>query len=197
MLKAVIFDGAMLAQARPRQREGFFTMADATSLSWELKDDQGLTNNTQMFIGYDGATETVDSLIGVWLAYGALLDATTDAKIVGGQILIPLIRDASWKAAPATGNNVNQVMSLDFDNDFNSDVTPILIPAYKETQVNATSPRAPNLAATALAAFIAAILAGEGAVFPNSRAIHYLSALRKAFLTVRKVRNQRQRTTVG
>lgn len=172
-------------------------MADATSLSWQLKDDQGLVNNVQMFIGYDGATETIDSLIGVWLAYGALIDAVTDAKIVGGAMLVPLIRDASWKATPATGNNVNQVMSLDFNNDFNSDVTPILIPAYKETQVNATSPRAPNLAATALAALIAAILAGEGAVFPNSRAIHDLNSLRKAFLTVRKVRNQRQRTTVG
>lgn len=171
-------------------------MADPTSFEYQIQDDQGLTNRTQLFVGYDGATETVDSMIGAWLAYGGLLDPVIDGKIVGGQILIPLIRDASWKAAPATGNNVNQVMNLNFDNDFNSYATSILIPSYKETQVNTASPRAPNLAAAALAAFIAAVLAGSGAVFPNSRDLHDLNHLRDAFLTVRKVNNQRQRTMV-
>jgi len=172
-------------------------MADATSFEWQIQDDQGLTNRTQMFVAYDGSTETVDALIGAWLAYGGLLDPVIDGKIIGGQILIPLIRDASWKSTPATGNNVNQVMNLNFNNDFNSRATSILIPSYKETQVNSASPRAPNLSATALAAFIAAILAGEGGeVFPNSDSLHDLSSLRDAFLTVRKVRNQKQRTLV-
>lgn len=172
-------------------------MADPTSFEYQIVDDQGLTNRTQIYTAYDGATETVDSLIGAWLAFGGLLDPVIDGKIVGGQILIPLLRDASWKSAPATGNNVNQVMNLNFDNDFNSYATPILIPSYKETQVNTASPRAPNLAATALAAFIAALIAGSGAIFPNSRDIHDLNHLRDAFLTVRKVKNQRTRTKVG
>ena len=171
-------------------------MADPTSFEFQIQDDQGLTNRTQIFMGYDGATETVDSLIGAWLAYGALLDPVIDGQIIGGQILIPLLADASWKSAPATGNNVNQVMNLNFDNDFNSYATSILVPSYKETQVNTASPRAPNLAATALAALIAAIVAGSGAVFPNSRDLHDLDALRDAFLTVRKVKNQRTRTKV-
>lgn len=172
-------------------------MADPTSFEWEVQDDQGLSNRVQMFVGYDGSTETVDSLIGAWTAYGSLIDPCIDGKITGGQILVPLIRDAGWKAAPATGNNVNQVMNLNFFNDFNSYRTSILLPSYKESQVNATSPRAPNLAATALAALIAAVLAGEGGlVFPNSRDLHDLNALADAFLTVRKVRAQRQRTKV-
>jgi hypothetical protein len=172
-------------------------MADPTSFEWEVQDDQGLHNRVQMFVGYDGATETIDSLTGAWLAYGGLIDPVIDGKIVGGQILVPLIRDASWKATPATGNNVNQVMNLNFFNDFNSYRTSILIPSYKETQVNATSPRAPNLAAAALSALIAAIIAGEGGlVFPNSRDLHDLNALADAFLTVRKVANQRTRTKV-
>jgi len=172
-------------------------MADPTSFEWEIQDDQGLTNRTQMFVGYDGSTETIDSLIGAWTAYGGLIDACVDGKIVGGQMLVPLIRNAAWKSAPATGNNVNQVMNLNFNNDFNSYATPILLPSYKETQVNTASPRAPNLSATALAAFIAAVIAGEGGiVFPNSRDLHDLNALRDAFLTVRKVRNQRSRTNV-
>lgn len=173
-------------------------MADPTSFEWQVKDDQGLTNRVQMFVGYDGATETIDSLIGAWLAYGALIDPVIDGQIIGGQMLVPLQASGSWKSAPATGNNVNQVMNLNFNNDFNSYATPILLPSYKETQVNATSPRAPNLAATALAALIAGIIAGSGGVvFPNSRDLHDLDALRDAFLTVRKVRNQRTRTKVG
>jgi len=173
-------------------------MADPTSFEYQIVDDQGLTNRTQIFVAYDGSTETTDALIGAWLAYGGLLDPVIDGQIVGGQILIPLIADDSWKSSPATGNNVNQVMNLNFNNDFNSYATSILIPSYKETQVNSASPKAPNLAATALAALIAAILAGESAeVFPNSRDLHDLNSLRDAFLTVRKVRNQRTRTKVN
>lgn len=175
-------------------------MADPTSFEWEIQDDQGLTNRVQIFVAYDGSTETTDSLIGAWSALGGLIDPCIDGKILGGQILIPLMRPdgTTWKAAPANGNNVNQVMNLNFNNDFNSYATPILLPSYKESQVNTTPPRAPNLSATALAAFIAAVIAGEGGlVFPNSRDLHDLNALRDAFLTVRKVRGQRTRTKVS
>jgi hypothetical protein len=172
-------------------------VADPTSFEWQVKDDQGLTNRTQLFAAYDGATETVDALIGAWLAQGALLDACIDGQIIGGQILIPLLPSGSWKSAPATGNNVNQVMNLNFGNDFNSYATSVLIPSYKETQVNGASPKAPNLAAAAIAAFIAAVEDDGGTVFYNSRDIHQLNRLIDAFLTVRKVRNQRTRTKVN
>jgi len=185
----------MLMGTCTHQRKGL-KVADPTSFEWQIQDDQGLTNRSQMFVAYDGSTETVDALIGAWLAYGGLLDPVIDGQIIGGQILIPLKSDASWKDAPATGNNVNQVMNLNFGNDFNSYRTSILIPSYKESQVNTTPPRAPNLSATALAAFIAAVLAGETTVFPNSAGLHDLNALLDAFLTVRKVKNQRTRTKV-
>lgn len=168
-------------------------MADPTSFSYQLIDDQGLSNNNSMYVAYDGATETVDALIGAWSSYGGLLDATTDAKIVEGSITIPLIRNPAWKAAPIEGNNVNQVMNLTFDNDFNTYATPILIPAYKESILLPSG--APDLADPALAPYIAAIIAGYIAqVFPNSRDLHDLNALRDAFLTVRKVRNQKRAT---
>lgn len=176
-------------------------MADPTSFEYQVVDDQGLTNRVQMFVAYDASTETVSALQGAWSAYGGLIDPCIDGQIVGGQMLIPLLSDPSWKAAPATGNNVNQVMNLNFNNDFNSYGTAILLPSYKESQVNTAPPRAPNLAATALAALIAAILHGTPSgiapeVFPNSRDLHDLNALRDAFLTVRKVNNQRTRTKV-
>jgi hypothetical protein len=161
-------------------------MADPTFFSYSLLDDTGLTSRTSFPVAYDGATETVDSIIGAWTAYGGLINATIDAKITGGQVLIPLERDAAWKSSPAEGNNVNQVMNLNFLNDFNSYSTSILLPSYKETQLNADG--SVNLAATALAAFIAAVIAGSGGVvFPNSTGLHDLNALKDAFLTVRKV----------
>ena len=174
-------------------------MADPTSFEWQLQDDQGLTNRTQIYAAYDGATETVDALIGAWLATGALLDATVDGRIIGGAITIPLLGyqdNPTWKQTANNGNNVNQVMSLNFGNDFNSFVTPMLLPSYRESQVNATPPRAPNLAATALAALIANVIDDEGTVFYNSRDIHQLDKLVDAFLTVRKVRGGRARTKV-
>lgn len=169
-------------------------MANPTSFSWSLIDDQGLPNEVQMFIAYDGATETVDALIGEWLALGALVDATIDAQIVGGQILVPLEPSGSWKQVPVIGNNVNQVMTLDFANDFNQYLTPINLPSYKESILTPT--RVPDLADPALAALVTAIITDTGTAFVNSRDLHDLNALVKAFLTVRKVRNQRQKTTV-
>jgi len=167
-------------------------MADPTFFEYALQDDQGLFSRTSFPVAYNGATETVDSIIGAWLAYGALINAAVDGKITGGQVLIPLERDASWKSVPAEGNNVNQVMNLNFLNDFNSYSTSILLPSYKETQLNADG--SVNLAATALAAFIAAIIAGSGAVFPNSTSLHDLNALKDAFLTVRKVSKTKAQT---
>lgn len=170
-------------------------MADPTIFNYSLMDDQGLKNNCDFPVAYDGATETIDALIGAWLSYGGLLNAITDAEIIGGSITIPLIQDASWKSTPAEGNNVNQVMNLNFNNDFNSYATSILVPAYKENTL--TPGGEPDLADTALAAFITAIIGGYlTEVFPNSTSLHDLDELRDAFLTVRKVRNQRTKTLV-
>lgn len=170
-------------------------MADPTLLNFSLLDDEGLKNNTSIFVAYDGATETIDALIGAWAAHGLLLDAITDAQIIGGSITVPLIPDPAFKAAPVTGNNVNQVMNLNFNNDFNSYATSILVPAYKESILTPTF--VPDLADAALAAFITLITTGYiTEVFANSRDLHDLNALRDAFLTVRKVRDQKRHTVV-
>lgn len=170
-------------------------MADPTSFEWQIKDDQNLKNRAQMFVAYDGATETVDALIGAWSAYGGLIDPCIDGEIVGGQITIPLIPNVAWKSTPIVGNNANQVMSLNFENDFNSYLTAILLPTYRESIL--TAARVPNIGTNPLLALITAITAGSGAVFPNSNSLHDLDALRDAFLTTRRVKGQTQRTRVA
>lgn len=169
-------------------------MADPTIFEYQVQDDQGLKNRIAVYEAYDGATTTVDSLIGSWLQAGGLIDPCIDAEILGGQITIPLEKDAAWKAAAAVGNNVNQVMVLNFENDFNRYLTELLLPSYKEALLTPT--RIPDLADPALAALIAYMIAGDADIFPNSRDLHDLDALRNAFLTVRKVRNQRSKTLV-
>jgi len=175
-------------------------MSDPTILSWSLLDDEGLENNVSMYIAYDALTETVDGIENAWLAYGDLISACIDPMITGGSITVPLVpgTGGNWKTTPASGNNVNQVMNLNFGNDFNSYRTSILLPGYKEAILTPTL--VPDLADASLAALIAAVLAGEPpvtpGVFPNSRDLHDLNALLDAFLTVRKVRNQKRHTIV-
>lgn len=169
-------------------------MADPTSFSYQILDDQGVSNRTQVYAAYDGATETVDALIGAWSEYGGLVDACVDGQIVGGQILIPLEPNGAWKTAPAEGNNANQIMTLDFSNDFNQYLTPVILPSYKESQLDTNN--LPNLAATALAALIARTINDTGTVFYNSRDLHQLDGLVKAFLGVRRLKNARLKTTV-
>lgn len=173
-------------------------MADPTTLSWAVQDDEGLNNSISMYVAYDALTATVDQIENAWLEYGGLIAACIDGKITGGAITVPLVPNPAWPAAPASGNNVNQVMVLDFQNDFNSYVTEFLLCSYKESILTPTL--VPDLADPALSALIAAILFGSPplvpAVFPNSRDLHDLNALKNAFLTVRKVRNQKRHTIV-
>lgn len=173
-------------------------MADPTIFEYAVEDDQGLTNRAAMYMAYDGATTTVDSLIGSWLELGGLVDPCIDPRIVGGRITIPLEPDGGWKATAAVGNNVNQIMVLSLENDFNRYLTEFLLPGYKESILTPT--RVPDVADAALAALLEFLTLGGGTIFPdifpNSRDLHDIDALRSAFLTVRKVRNQRTKTRV-
>ena len=166
-------------------------MADPTIYEYSIQDDQGIVNRSALYVAYDGATETVDSQVGAWTAFGGLIDACVDGAIVGGRITIPLIPDGALKATATAGNNANQVMVVNFKNDFNSYLTPVMLPSYKEALL--TAELLPDLADVALAALTAAIIAGSGATFPNSRDLHDLSAVKDAFLTVRKLRGARRK----
>lgn len=182
----------MLASDKQQARETI--LADPTIFEYKIEDDQKLSNRTAIYVAYDGATTTLDSLVGSWLEVGGLIDPCIDGQITEGRITIPLQADAAWKSAPIDGNNANQVMNLNFTNDFNRYLTSILLPTYREALL--TPSNTIDLADPALAAFIAFIIAGGGDLFPNSRDLHDLNGLKDAFLTVRKVRQQKAKTLV-
>lgn len=166
-------------------------MADPTIFSYSLIDTLGLVADASVYAAYDGATETVDALIGSWLSLGALVDASTTSQITGGTITIPLEPDASWASAPAAGNKNNEVLVVNFENDFNQYVTEFLLSGYLEAMISGGRV---NLAQTQLAALTAAIINDAGTVDYQSRDLHQLDAVRDAFLTTRKRRNQRLKT---
>ena len=85
-------------------------------------------------------------------------------------------------------------MTLNFDNDFNSYATAILLPSYKESIL---LNKRPNIANTPLSTLIAAIIAGyANEVFPNTSNLHDLNALRNAFLGTRKLKKNKAATEV-
>lgn len=168
-------------------------MADPTIFELATQDDQGVPNRVSEYVAYNATTTTVESLIGSWLQFGGLVDPCIDGRITGGRITIPLEPDATWKAAAINGNNSNQVMVLNFGNDFNSYQTPLLLPSYKESILTG---KRPNIGANPLLALINYMKAGDVDLFPNSRDLHDLDALIDAFLTTRKVRGNKAKTLV-
>lgn len=167
-------------------------MADPTIFGYSLLDRLGVRAESSLYVAYDGDTETVDALIGTWLATGALLDAATDSQITGGQILIPLQADGSWKAAPhSSGNKNNEVIVMNFENAANQYATEVLLPAYLDAMI---SNGKVNPAETHLAALIANILSTAGTADYQSRDLQQLTALRDAFLSSRKRRGMTSKT---
>src|SRR5579872_4939229 len=89
-------------------------MSDPTIFTYTVRDELGTEASTLVYANYNGTLETVDGLVGEWLAYGGLIDAATSGQIVGGAIKIPATPDGSWKTAPAAGSRVEQTALLNF-----------------------------------------------------------------------------------
>jgi hypothetical protein len=168
-------------------------MSDPTIFEYSTRDDQGVPNRVAIYEAYDGATTTVDSLIGSWLQAGGLIDPCIDGKIVNGRITIPLERDASWKSVAVNGNNSNQVMTLNFGNDFDRYLTALELPSYKESTLVA---KRPNVGANPLLALVNYMIAGDTDIFPQSRGSRDLDRLVNAFLATRKLKKNKQQTIV-
>lgn len=113
-------------------------MADPTILSFRLRDANGINASTPLFAIYNGLTTTVDSLIGDWLAMGALLDDASNALVVDGAVTIPLkgaAANPAWKQAPVDENDVSDIIALNYGNDITSKVWAFIIPAFKSAML--------------------------------------------------------------
>lgn len=110
-------------------------MATPTKLSYTIQDNDGVKASTLIYVSYNGALETVDALLGVWLEIGGLLDDVTGGEIIDGSITIPLAADASWKTAPIAGQSVSDVLELKYSNDDTIYTDTVVVPALRDTLV--------------------------------------------------------------
>jgi hypothetical protein len=115
-------------------------VATPTIFSYTLQDDDGVKASALAYASYDGAVETVDGLIGTWLALGGLMDAVTGAVIIDGHIKIPLAADAGWKVTPVTGQSVSDTLNLVFSNDDTIYTDTVVVPALRDSLVSGGRP---------------------------------------------------------
>lgn len=162
-------------------------MATPTVLSFTVRDDDGVKASAPFYTQYDGALETVDAMIGTWLALGADLDNVTGGVIEGGSILIPLSPDGSWKDTPITGQSVSDTLNVNFSNLATRFLWAMVVPALRDTLVSGGRP---IVATGAIKTLTDLMLAG----FTNGSYINPsgddLAAVVDAFQGVRKHRKQ-------
>ena len=168
-------------------------MADPTVLSYTLLDGLNVQTTNVAYVNYDGALETVNALIGEWLALGGLLDALTQSQIIKGSIKIPTSPDGSWKTAPVAKSDNALGIVADFSatgsikrfGELASNPIPAAITADGKV----------NTANTAFAnwknAFTAAFTNGN---FSNNLG-QGLATWKDAFLSTRKHRKQLDRAS--
>ena len=162
-------------------------MADPTVLSYTIRDELGTEASTLVYINYDGTVETVDGLVGEWLAYGGLLDAASSGYIVGGTIRIPVARNGSWKAAPAAGSRVEQNGIVNVRTTDTTKRQGFSVPALINTAIAAGKI---ITASGPIHALILALLAGfTNGNFANAQG-QDLATFADAFVSFRKHRKQ-------
>jgi len=165
-------------------------MPSPTIYSFTLQDDSGVKASHIVYVAYDAATETIGALTGNLAAYGGLLDAITDAKIIDARIIIDVAPDPSWKAAPVTPSDVERTGLFDFNQANSKYVAPEDVPAMARSK----SPKDRiNLADADVAAYITNVtqasgIGGSHTVFANSKFLNALQSLRDAAITFRKHR---------
>lgn len=169
-------------------------MATPTTFSYQLVDVLGLVAPVTLYVAYDGSSETVDALIGNWIAMGTLIDASTTSKILKGSITVQLSPDAGWKSVPAAGIDNAEVLVLDMGNAGNVYEQEVVLPGYLAAMKAGGKV---VLTETHLAALIARLVATGGILtaFYQSKESQQLTRVVKAFLTDRKRRNEKILTT--
>lgn len=167
-------------------------MATPTIFSFSMRDANGVLTSTRAYIAYNGATETVNALIGNFNELGGALDDASNAQIVGGSITIPVEPDGSWKTAPVDENDVSDVIVLNLKNGSTRYVQEFVLPQFKAAMVSGGKV---VLTQTDLAALIAILDNTTGLTTADvvNQAGQQTTSLNDAFQADRKHRRQLQR----
>lgn len=88
----------------------------AAKFSYSLEDALGVKAVETNYALLD-PTIAVSAIQTAWVNQGALLDAATDAQILGGHVSIVFLPDGAWKASPTAGGECENTGIFDFSND--------------------------------------------------------------------------------
>lgn len=168
-------------------------MSDPTVLSYTMLDGLNVETTNVAYIDYDGALETVQALIGEWLAYGGLLDALSQSQIIRGSIKIPATPDGSWKSTPVAKSDNSLGIVADYS--ASGSIKRFGVLASNPIPAAITADGKVNTANTPFTNWKNALTAGfTNGNFANNVS-QGLATFRDAFLSTRKHRKQLDRAS--
>lgn len=163
-------------------------MATPTVFSFTTLDGNGVKAQAPFYASYNGALETVDALVGEWLALGALYDAVSGGVILKGSITIPVAPDGGWKSSPVAGSDNSDVLGLTLNNVDDLNAYLATVNMLRTALISGGKPVL--TAAGAIDDLVQALIGGfTNGEFVNKAGSH-LSTLRSAFQADRKHRKQ-------
>lgn len=162
-------------------------MATPTIFSYTFRDTNGVKATTRAYVGYDGAVETINALEGSWTELGGAFDDASDAQIIGGNIIVPVLPDGGWKDAPVAGNDISDVIVMNLITAATKYAFGIDLPAFLPAMLIGGKVDPTNTALAALYNLLNNTVGGTSIDYLNT-AGQTLTALRDVFQSDRKSR---------
>lgn len=164
----------------------------AARFSYSVVDATGIKASVTNYALLD-PTIAVSAVKTAWLAQGALLDAATEAQIVGGDVAIVFAADGAWKDAPVAGSEVESTGVFDFSNSVTPHKYGQALPALLSAAIVGGKI---DLTNTDVKAWFDALYGSHTLYAFTNNAFQTLVALVDAFRSYRKRRKQLYRATV-
>jgi len=164
-------------------------MANPYVMSYTMQDSNGVVAASPFYyVPTTPATITVANAIVDWAAVGDLIDAASNAVILGGNISIPVAAQGGWKNAPVAVNDVSDVINFNFNNGSTRYVNAFLLLDFIAAALDGAKI---DLAQADIAALVTALSTGgltSGGA--SNEAAQLNTTLRDAFQADRKHRKQ-------
>jgi len=163
-------------------------MADPTVFSATFIDDAGVRATAVEYVDYDGALTTVNDLLDAAVAWAALVDPLSDAKVESVSIQVVQENPAGTKASPVADSTVERGALFSYSQVGSRYVSSTQIPGIANSLV--TNGKV-DLTAAAVIAFINA-MTNQAAAFPaQSKAGNAINKFLDVVVNFRKHRKQR------
>lgn len=154
-------------------------MAEPIVVHYSLLDAQGVRVPSQYYIGSAALGLTGTALVAAATTFGTIVQNVSDAKMIGGEVRIPIPADAGWKANPVNYSHDGDAGLFSFSQAGSRYSQATVVPAIGTSVLD--SANGIDLTDVAVKAYINAILAGTG-LAANFRIVSKFENAISAFL---------------